>query len=149
MNSYFSAPVIWFIIGFVLFLLEFVLPGFIVFFFGFGAWVVAVILLMTDLPINAQILVFLGTSLLSVLLFRKWIRAKLGMRSADKGQLTDEIIGKTAKAETPILPGQQGKVYFKGATWSATSTDIINTGEEVLITGNDSILLIVKSLKQL
>jgi len=148
MSSYFNAPVIWFIIGFLLFLLEFLVPGFIIFFFGFGAWIVAALLLVTDLSINAQILVFLGSSILSVLLFRNWIRKRLGMRGAKGRELTDEIIGKTAKAETPILPGQPGKVYFKGATWSASSSDIINTGEDVLITGNDSILLIVKSLKQ-
>lgn len=148
MNSYLSAPVIWFIIGFVLFLLEFAVPGFILFFFGLGAWIVAAILLVADISINAQILIFLGSSLLTVLLFRKWIRDRLGMRNSRAGVLLDEIIGKTAKAETPILPGQTGKVYFKGATWSATSTDNIDSGEEVLITGYESILLIVKSLKQ-
>lgn len=40
MTSIFSKPeLVWFIIGLVLFLLELVLPGFVIFFFGVGAWV--------------------------------------------------------------------------------------------------------------
>ncbi len=68
------------------------------------------------------------------------------MRSLKPG-LADEIIGKKAKAETFIGPGHQGKVLFKGASWSATSADTINTGEEVTIVGYDSIVLTVKSSK--
>lgn len=147
MNIFSNPPVIWFILGFIFFLLEFAMPGFILFFFAIGAWVVAVITLFTDLSLNAQILIFIGTSLLTVLLFRNWLRKKMGMMNVSKKDLQDEIIGKMAKAETPIRPGQQGKVFFKGASWSAMSDDIISMGEEVTIIGYESILLIVKSTK--
>jgi membrane protein implicated in regulation of membrane protease activity len=149
MEKFLNAPVIWFIIGFLFFLLEFAVPGFILFFFGIGAWVVAGITFFSDISLNLQILIFLGTSLLTVLLFRNWLKNKLGMMNPPKKILEDEIIGKTAKAETPIQPGQQGKVYFKGASWSATSADTIHIGEEVSIIGYDSIVLIVKSSKLL
>ena len=149
MESFLSAPVVWFIIGFLFFLLEFALPGFILFFFGIGAWTVAGITLFSDISLNVQLFIFLGTSLLTVLLFRNWLKNKLGMMNPPKHILQDEIIGKTAKAETPIQPGQQGKVYFKGSSWSATSADTIHAGEEVIITGYESILLIVKSSKLL
>lgn len=147
MKAFFTTPVIWFIIGFLLFLLEFVAPGFILFFFAIGAWVVAIISLFTDISLNLQLIIFIGTSLLTVLLFRNWFRKKLGMMRSHKPVLEDEIIGKKAKAETPIGPGQQGKVFFKGATWTATSADPINTGEEVIIIGYDSIVLTVKLSK--
>ena len=42
------AAVIWFIIGFVLFLLEFVVPGLILFFFAAGAWIVALLCLFFE-----------------------------------------------------------------------------------------------------
>ena len=58
-------------------------------------------------------------------------------------------MGKTAKAETPISPGENGKVDFKGTSWQAASEDFIEKGENVTIIGNDSILLIVKSTKNL
>ncbi|WP_295127720.1 NfeD family protein [uncultured Chitinophaga sp.] len=149
MESFLSATVIWFILGFVLLLLEFAVPGFILCFFGLGAWVVALVTLIFDVSLNVQLLIFLASSILSVVLFRSWIRKKMGYKIAPKDLLKDEIIGKSAKAETPISPNHQGKVYFRGASWGASSTDIIQEGEEVIIIGNDSIILIVKSANSL
>jgi membrane protein implicated in regulation of membrane protease activity len=40
-------------------------------------------------------------------------------------------------------------VDFKGTSWDARSADDIEKGEDVIIVGNDSILLIVKSAKTL
>lgn len=149
MESFSNPSAIWFLIGFAFFVLEFVLPGFIVFFFGLGAWIVGCITLFADVPLNAQIGIFLGTSVISVLLFRNWVRDKLGMGSKAGGTLPDEILGKKARAESAIRPGENGKVQFKGASWSARSTDEIAAGEEVIITGHESILLIVKSIQSL
>lgn len=144
MQSFLNAPVIWFIIGFVFFLLEFAAPGFILFFFGVGAWIVAVLTLLSDISLNTQIFVFLISSLLSVFFFRNWVKNKLGKKNSGN-TLQDEIIGKTAKAETHISPGKPGKVYFRGTSWDASSADTINKGEEVTIIAHDSIILIVKS----
>jgi membrane protein implicated in regulation of membrane protease activity len=63
--------------------------------------------------------------------------------------MEDEFLGKIGKAETAISPDQNGKVDFKGTTWQAASEDFIEKGENVLIIGNDSILLKVKSTKKL
>lgn len=149
MDSFFSAAVLWFIIGFIFFILEFAIPGFILFFFGVGAWIVALTLLFGDISLNVQLIIFLGTSILTVLLFRNWVKNKLGMMRSDKQALPDEIIGKMATAETLISPDQQGKVYFRGTSWQANSEDLIEPGEEVQITGNESIILFVKSIKSL
>lgn len=146
MERFLTAAVIWFVIGFVCFLLEFVLPGLILFFFAVGAWIVAVVSLFTDMGINAQLILFLASSLLTILLFRKWMR-KIIWTKKHSTELEDEFLGKTAKAETFIGPGQNGKVYFKGTNWDARSEDVIEQGENVTIIGNDSILLIVKATK--
>ena len=149
MDSFFNAAVLWFIIGFIFFILEFAIPGFILFFFGLGAWLTALASLTTDISLNAQLVIFLGTSILTVLLFRNWVKNKLGMMRSNSSSLPDEIIGKMATAETNISPGHHGKVYFKGASWQASSEDQIEAGEEVQITGNESIILFVKSIKSL
>lgn len=140
---------IWFGIGFIFFLLEFLIPGFILFFFGIGAWVVAIAALFLDISLNNQIILFIVSSLLTVLLFRKWIKNKFGSMGVNSTQLEDEFIGKVAKAETSMAPGLGGKVEFKGTRWDAISDDIISAGENVIITETKSILLIVKSLKTL
>jgi membrane protein implicated in regulation of membrane protease activity len=148
MESFYNAAVVWFIIGFALFLLEFVLPGLILFFFAVGAWIVAILSLFFDLSINLQLIIFLVSSVLTILLFRKWVKKIIWTRK-HSSEIEDEFLGKTGKAETYISPGKNGKVDFKGTSWDARSEDIIEPGENVTIIGNDSILLIVKSTKSL
>lgn len=146
MESFLNSAVIWFLIGFACFLLEFVLPGLILFFFAVGAWIVAILSLFIDMDLNTQIIVFLASSILTILLFRKWVKQIMWTKKHST-ELEDEFLGKTGKAETFIGPGQNGKVDFKGTSWDAKSEDIIEKGENVTIIGNDSILLIVKSAK--
>jgi membrane protein implicated in regulation of membrane protease activity len=149
MESLQNAAVIWIIIGFVLFLLEFVLPGLILFFFAVGAWIVAILCLFIDLSINQQLIIFLISSVVTILLLRKWLSKILWKRKHSTELLEDEFLGKTAKALTDISPGENGKVDFKGTIWQAGSEDTIEKGENVIIIGNESILLLVKSTKHL
>ena len=139
------AAVIWFIIGFVLFLLEFVVPGLILFFFAAGAWIVALLCLFFEVPVNIQLVIFVITSVLSIFLLRDWTKKVLYGKPKSKALLEDEFLGKIAVAETAIAPGRNGKLEFKGTSWQAVSEDTIAAGENVIITGNDSILLMVKS----
>lgn len=141
--------VIWFCIGFAFFIIEFLFPGFIFFFFGIGAWIAAIVSLFIDTSLNTQIIIFIVSSLLSVALLRNWIKRKFGTTGVNSNQLEDEFIGKIAKAETPIIPGSGGKVEFKGTSWDASSEEHISAGEHVIITETRSILLIVKPLKSL
>jgi inner membrane protein len=71
MDDFSNPAVMWFIAGFILFILEFALPGFILFFFGVGAWIVALLALLFDISLNMQLVIFLTASVLTILLFRK------------------------------------------------------------------------------
>jgi membrane protein implicated in regulation of membrane protease activity len=146
MDILYNAAVLWFIAGFIFFLLEFVIPGLILFFFAVGAWVVAIVCLFIDPSINTQLILFLATSLSTILLFRNWVK-KLIWNKQLPSEIEDEFIGKTARSETYIAPGQNGKIVFRGTMWDAKSEDYITKGEEVRIIGNESIVLIVKSTK--
>lgn len=146
MKGFENAAVLWFVAGFVLLLLEFVLPGLILFFFGVGAWIVAILSLFFDFSLNAQIIIFLSASLITTLLFRRTMKNFLWSRRQNS-EIEDELIGKTGIAESLIAPGHNGKISFKGTSWDASSEDTIQPGENVIITGNDSILLLVKSTK--
>ena len=148
MENFYNAAVLWFIAGFIFFLLEFAVPGLILFFFAVGAWIVAILSLFYDFSLNMQLIIFLVSSLLTILLFRKWVKKMIWSKKLPT-ELEDEFIGKTGKAETFIGPGQNGKVIFKGTSWDARSEDIIEPGETVTVKGNESILLIVKSNKSI
>lgn len=148
MESFYNSAVIWFIAGFVFFLLEFAVPGLILFFFAVGAWMVAILSLFFDLSVNTQLILFLVSSILTILLFRNWVKKIIWIKR-NSTELEDEFIGKTGKAETYIGPGKNGKIGFKGTSWEARSDDIIEQDENVIIVGNESILLIVKSTKSI
>ncbi len=147
MENIFTPAVIWFIVGFVLFLLEFVVPGLIFFFFAVGAWVVAILCTFLHISINIQLLIFLFTSVISVLLLRKWVKNLLRSKKTSTEVIENEFIGKTAIVETEISPGRNGKVDFRGVSWDASSDETIAPGQTVTIIGTKSIVLIVKSNK--
>src|SRR5688572_4914286 len=105
MENFNNAAVIWFAIGFVFFLLEFALPGFIVFFFAVGAWITGIVLVFSDISINSQLLIFLVSSILTILLFRKQLKRIMWSRSK-ASEIEDELVGKTGIAQTFIAPGE-------------------------------------------
>jgi membrane protein implicated in regulation of membrane protease activity len=146
MDIFYNAAVIWFLVGFIFFLLEFAVPGLILFFFAVGAWLVAILSLFTDFSINTQLIIFLASSVVTILIFRNWVKKIIWTRKYSS-EIEDEFLGKTGISETLIGPGKNGKVDFKGTTWDAKSDDTIEKGEQVTIVGNDSILLLVKSTK--
>lgn len=146
MSDFMNVSVVWFILGFVFFLLEFVIPGFILFFFGIASWLVAILTLFLPIGIDIQLIVFLVSAVLTVVFFRKYLKEKLGMYRESPTVLEDEYIGKVALAETAITPSENGKVEFKGASWDAKSDDYIVAGQKVEIIETKSILLIVKPI---
>lgn len=149
MDIFMQAATIWFIIGFVLFILEFVVPGLILFFFGVGAWVVAIILLFGDISINMQLIIFVISSIVTIVLLRGWVKRILYGKNPSTELLEDEFLGKIAIARTAIAPGRNGDVTFNGTNWQAISNDFIEPEENVKIIGNDSIILIVQSTKNI
>ncbi|MBN2613092.1 MAG: NfeD family protein [Bacteroidales bacterium] len=147
LNSFFTAPVTWFFIGLVLLLLELVLPGFVIIFFGAGAWITAAACLFFDIGINTQVIIFIIASVTLLLLTRKYIRNKFFTeKTAHSDELEEEFVGKTAVVEVSIKKGYPGKVSFKGTTWTAMSDETIEKGQLAEITGKESINLIVKPI---
>ena len=144
-----NPPVIWFIVGFVLILLEFGIPGLITLFFGIGAWIVSVICLFLDISLNLQLSIFLISSVLLLVSLRKWFKTlftrKPGTGRAED-EVADEFIGQKAVVTEKITPNRKGRVEFRGSYWTAESYETIPEGASVEILDKDNITLIVKSL---
>ncbi len=145
-ESIFSRPeLIWFIIGLVLLLLELVMPGFVIFFFGVGAWITALLCLFADPGINVQVIVFAVTSVLALLIFRKMIQNKFIYSKDDRSDaVEDEFTGKEAVAMGDFGSDRRGKVEFKGAPWDAESESDIKAGQTVIIIEKENFKLIVE-----
>jgi inner membrane protein len=144
-SIYLRPELLWFLIGLVLFLLELVVPGFIIFFFGFGAWVTALICLIFHPGPNLQIIIFAITSLLSLLALRKMIQNKFFYSKSNSfDTVEDEFTGKEGIALDDFGNGKKGKVEFKGTTWNAESDSEIKEGQAVIIMEKQSFNLFVE-----
>jgi len=133
--------VIWFLVGLGLLLLELVLPGLVILFFGAGAWVTALVCAITDIRLNVQILIFLVASLLGLILLRKYLKNRFFSRKDTETQdQLEEFIGHRAKAVEDFKEGI-GKVEFKGTRWSARSESPVSRGQWVNIVSKDSLTL--------
>jgi membrane protein implicated in regulation of membrane protease activity len=142
----FTKPeVAWFLIGLVLLLLELFTPGFVIFFFGVGAWITALICLIANPGFNLQAIIFAAASVLSLVTLRRMIQKKFFYKKeSESDALEDEFTGKEAIALSDIGPGKNGKVEFKGTTWNGESHDIISKGQTVIIIAKDNFKLIIK-----
>jgi membrane protein implicated in regulation of membrane protease activity len=151
MNDLLTNPaIIWFIAGFLLCAGELLTSGFIILFFGLGAFVTALICFFFDINLDIQLSLFLFSSLLLLFLLRKKLSFVFTGDSSDSStsDFKDDLIGKKAVVLNDIKPGYTGKVSFRGSEWSAESDYYLKTGEPVIITGKQSIKLIIEPFKK-
>jgi membrane protein implicated in regulation of membrane protease activity len=146
-KDFLKPELIWFLIGVVLLVMEFALPGLIVFFFGIGAFVVAAICLFTNISINAQLIIFIVSSVLSLVFLRKWLKGIFIGHTSSKQELTEDLkdfVGQRAVVKDKITPKMAGKVELHGTNWQATADEEIAEGAAVEVVGKDNLTLKVK-----
>ncbi len=140
---------IWFLLGFVLILSEFAVPGVILGFFGLAAWLVSGLLLIGWIgPIAAQLAVFGVASVVLTLGARRLVKRRLFLSIPDalpSGDTVDEFVGKTVDVLTDFEgPGSLGKVEFKGAEWKARSEESLEKGDKAEIVSLDGLTLNIR-----
>ncbi len=141
----------WFLLGLSLMLSELAIPGFVIIFFGIGAWITALCIFLGIAPaFNIQLLIFLISSILSLILFRKqgkkYFRGKVSGLVRDVSEL-DNVKGERAMVVEDIHPRSlAGKVEFHGTNWNATADDEIKKGTPVVILGREDLTLKVKTI---
>lgn len=128
---------IWFLMGIGLAFLELYLPGFIVLFFGIGCWVTAGALLLWDLSVNQQILLFIVSAVASLLLLRKWLMRVFRGASSDKPDdgFDDFPQGMHVTVSKTITPNEYGRIQYRGTGWYAAADETIEAGTTVEIVG--------------
>lgn len=147
-DFFLQAETIWFIIGLVLMLLEFAVPGLVLIFFGVGAWITALVCLLADVGINTQLAIFLISSIVSLALLRRVLKRRYMDEVFVEGEgLEDEYIGKVATAIRTFGVGEVGKVSFKGSDWEAVTTQPVKEGQLLRITGYKSVRLFVEPIQ--
>ena len=140
-----NPPLVWFLVGLVLLLLEFAIPGIVLVFFGVGAWFVAAGAALGWVPdLTLQLLLFIAASLTLLFLLRGLVRKWfIGDTQINDAQL-EEFIGKSVEVLSDIPGGTStGKVMLKGAQWRARSEHPISAGSRAVIQSRDGLVLLV------
>ena len=145
-----SPALIWFIVGIVFVLAEFVMPGFVIAFFGLGALVAA---LTTVLGLTTtlvwQTVVFIVVAVASLFLLRRYVKSVFAGKTEGEG--LDEFnldVGAIVTVTEEINPARgTGHVKYQGAPWKARSTEPIPAGASVRIIGKENITLIVEKVE--
>ena len=148
-KDYLSPEVVWFLAGLALLILEFAMPGLVIFFFGVGACVVALVCLVTPISFNVQLIIFIGASVLSLLLLRRWLKGVFLGHTVSKQDLKEnleEYVGQHAVVIQRIVPKAGGKVEFHGTNWMAQADQEIAEGTVVEIIDKENITFKVKAL---
>ena len=127
----------WEIAGLALVLLELAVPAFFIIWFGFGAMLVGLVLLVAPgLALSAQIGVWVLASVaMTVLWFRVFKRSQ---HKTLVGTAAGEVIGEIGLLVSAVAPFERGKVRFQrpvlGAEeWVCMAESAIAAGERVRV----------------
>jgi membrane protein implicated in regulation of membrane protease activity len=140
---------IWWIIGLIFVLLEFLLPGLVIVFLGLGAFVVAALL---HFEIISGLFQELLTWFVSSIFFLVTLRFLVMMYYPSDTKKEDvnednEVIGTVVNLLEDISEKQKGRIKHSDSTWPAASENgkEIKAGEKVEIVGRDNLTWIVKN----
>lgn len=134
MNVFEYNYLIWFLIGLAFFVLELSAPGFIVFFFGLGSWIVAIVLglFKINLNINEQIILFILSAIFLLIILRKYLKdifyGGQTVGNIEKNTVDENI---NAVVSKKIKPNELGEIKFKGTFYQAKSHETIDIGVTV------------------
>lgn len=142
-----SPVLIWFLLGILFFVTELILPGFILFFLGVGAWCTASVLALTELSLTVQLIIFLISSLLTLISLRSWLRSVfLGDSSREDDSVNVDTAPSTGIVTEAIVPPGQGRVKYGGSFWQARADEPIPVDTVVQILERKNLIVQVRSL---
>ncbi len=147
LQEWLSPQVVWFALGIVLLLVEFASPGLIAGFFGLGAWLVALLCLVVEIPLNLQLCIFVILSVVSLLGFRSKFKTLLNQEGrVAHDTISEEFVGRRALVTREIQSDRAGKVEFRGTYWEAEAEETIPVDSAVEIVGKKNLTVTVRAL---
>jgi len=143
------SPVLaWFLVGIACYVIELALPGFIIFFFGIGAWCVALVLALSDVSLSQQLIIFIVCSLVTLALLRSRLRSVFsgGALEQDDSVNVDSAQA-TGTVTEAIVPPAMGQVKYGGTYWRAAADDEIAQDTVVEIVEKKDLIVKVRALE--
>ena len=129
----------WAVLGIGLIIAELAVPAFFIVWFGLGALLVSVVVLVVpSLGLTAQLLTWTVASVAMVVV---WFRIfKPGMHKTRIGMSDSNIVGEVGMLTRDVEPYQKGQVRFQkplvgSESWECISDEVIKSGERVKVLG--------------
>lgn len=141
---------IWLIAGVVLILAEFVIPGFVICFFGAAAMVVgAVLWVFPCIAFAWQLLAFAVLGVVLLLACRRYMPGIFrGSESVETVDIDDDgISGERCVCAEVITPDVPGKVDFRGSLWNAAADEEIVPGDNCVVISRNNLTLKVRKIR--
>ncbi len=141
-----SLATIWLISAILLMVSEFIIPGFVILFFGVGALAASGVAFFTTASLVVQGWVFVIVSILSLIIGRRCFKNVLrGKQELSHGDADDDgVVGRVATVTVAIQPPQPGRVIINGSEWKAVAKTPIAVGTSVTVTARENITLTVE-----
>lgn len=143
----FSPAFWWTLAGVALMICEFMVPGLILFFFGLGALVTALVTLLFLPSLTVQLVIFIVASLIALFGLRRFLKPIfMGRTTAvDREETVSEgLAGACGEVSEAIEPGKAGKILLNGVAWKAEAEQALAVGTQVVVKGQKSLTLIVE-----
>jgi len=141
----------WLIIGVMLFILELVLPGFVLFFFAAGAMLTALVAwLAPTTSIAVQLGLFIVASLGTLLSLRGVIQKRFfASVPRTEGEDVDRqmvVPGDRGVVCNTIIPPAEGRIKYSGSSWRATADERIEEGEIIAVVRQKGLVIHVEKV---
>jgi hypothetical protein len=141
--DYLVDPWTWLILAMVLFILEAIIPGLYLLWFGFAAVVVGAAAFLIPMSFTTQVVLFVAASIVSLLIGRRFAGYLTNSKGEpDLNERSRQYIGRTFEVAEPIAGGH-GKIRVGDTVWQAEGPDAA-AGAQVRVTGARGTVLIVE-----
>ncbi|WP_045218053.1 NfeD family protein [Desulfonatronum thioautotrophicum] len=127
----------WFLAAIAFATLEMFLPIFIFLFIAIGCLGVALALLLFDLSLTQQLILFIVVTISSLLVLRKSMMRIFRGVTADRSDtdFNDFPYGERVQVLRAIKPPQAGRIQHRGTAWDAVADEPVDAGTTVEIIG--------------
>ena len=135
---------LWIYAGSAMVLLELIVPGFVVCFFGLAAATVGVLkfALGDALTMTGQLAAFSVFTVLYIVLFRRALkRVFVGSKVETATDFDNESVGRIGRVVAAIEPPLPGRVLIGDAEWSAAADMPLAAGADVRVVAQDNLTM--------
>ena len=139
----------WAYLGLALMLLELVVPGFVLFFFGLSAATVGVLrfALGDALTLTWQLAAFSVLSILYIVSLRRVLKRVFAGGTVETAtDFDNESVGRIGTVTEPIAPPLPGRLLLGDAEWTATADVALPVGASVRVVAQSNLTMKVEAV---